>query len=92
MKAKRGKERILGWVKVVDGGDKQLAVLWNSAIGLRPIKDAKSERSSLVFYKDANEKRFFTYYRLYNRRNLGNHGIGSLDKKQISISGKVPSI
>ena len=49
--ASMGAERILGWVKVVNDGDKQMAVLWNSSIGLRPEKNAQLDRKSLVFEK-----------------------------------------
>ena len=32
---------------------------------------------------DIDKERFFTYYRFYYRRSLGNFRVGSLDKKQI---------
>ena len=65
-KASTGREKILGWVKVVEDNNKQLAVLWNSNIGLRPIEDSKLSRKSVVFPKDQDETGYNAVYKYLN--------------------------
>ena len=65
-KASTSREKILGWVKVVEDNNKQLAVLWNSNIGLRPIEDSKLSRKSVVFPKDQDETGYNAVYKYLN--------------------------
>jgi len=65
-KASTSREKILGWVKVVEDGNKQLAVLWNSNIGLRPIEDSSLNRKSVVFPKDQESNGYNAIYDYLN--------------------------
>ena len=94
-KASTSREKVLGWVKVQDDGVKQLAVLWNSNIGLRPKVDYK--RKPLAFKNSKNGRKAIMQYMSYGQISkrlresiiVDERGISNYNRKYKNKNGQV---
>jgi len=94
-KASTSKEKVLGWIKVEDDGEKQLAILWNSNIGLRPKVNYK--RKPLAFENSKDGRKAIIQYMSYGQISkrlresiiVGEGGISNYNRKYQNRNGQV---